>query len=108
MSMNTSSSARDKILPGVDYQIQECGGAEWIVLGTGERAHPYRHDWALVPRNRPHVPVLFGAGGRRTEEEQAKKILALFVPPSGILQKGRTKGARPCSLCSLEGFNKMG
>ena len=72
--------ARGKILPGIDYRIQECGGADWIVLGTGERAQPYRHDWVLVPRNRPYVPVLFGAGGSRTEEEQAKKIIALFVP----------------------------
>ena len=84
MSMNMSSSARGKILPCVDYQFQERAGAEWIVLGTGERAQPYRHDWALVPRDRPHVPVLVGAGGSRTEEEQAKKILAFFVPPSGM------------------------
>ena len=70
-----------RLLPGFDYQIQE-GGAEsgWLPLGHGEHAQTYRHDWVVVPRKRPHVPVLFGAQGSQSEEEQAMKLLVLFFP----------------------------
>ena len=75
-----SGVSKSKLLPGDDYQIREEGDVSWIPLGTGARAQPYRHDWVTVPRNRPHVPVLYGAQGSRTEEDQAKKILLLFCP----------------------------
>ena len=40
----------------------------------------YRHDWVIVPRKRPDVPVPYGAQGSKTEEEQAMKLLLLFFP----------------------------
>ena len=64
----------------LDYQIREEGGADWLPLGRGEFAQPYRHDWVMVARCRPHVPVLYGAQGSRTEDEQAMKLLVLFFP----------------------------
>ena len=57
--------------PNADYQIREDGDAGWIPLGRGEHAQPYRHDWIVVPRKRPIVPVLYGAQGSHTEDEQA-------------------------------------
>ena len=66
--------------PNADYQIREDGDAGWIPLGRGEHAQPYRHDWIVVPRNRPHVPVLYGAQGSHTEDEQAMRLLVLFFP----------------------------
>lgn len=67
--------------PGADYQIREDGGTEWLCLGHGEHVDPaYRHDWVAVPRQRPHVPVLYGAQGSKSEEEQAMKLLVLFFP----------------------------
>ena len=67
--------------PGADYQIREGGGAGWLCLGRGERVDPaYRHDWVVVPRQRPYVPVLYGAQGSKSEEEQAMKLLLLFFP----------------------------
>ena len=34
----------------------------------------------IVPRKRPHVPVVYGAQGSKSEEEQAMKLLLLFFP----------------------------
>ncbi|CAE7250581.1 pfh1, partial [Symbiodinium natans] len=69
-----------KLLAGLDYQIKERGGVDWLPLGHGERAQPYRHDWIVELRKRPHVPVIYGAQGCRTEEEQAQKVMLLFCP----------------------------
>ena len=66
--------------PNADYQIREDGDAGWIPLGRGEHAQPYRHDWIVVPRKRPYVPVLYGAQGSHTEDEQAMRLLVLFFP----------------------------
>ena len=66
--------------PGIDYQIIEEGGDWWHPLGTGEKAQTHRHDWVIVPRRRPHVPVVYGAQGGKTEEEQALRMLTLFFP----------------------------
>ena len=66
---------------GADYQIREGGGEGWLPLGPGEHVSPaYRHDWVIVPRKRPHVPVVYGAQGSKSEEEQAMKLLLLFFP----------------------------
>ena len=64
----------------VDYQICEGGGNGWLALGKGERVQRYRHDWVIVARKRPNVPVIYGAQGSQTEDEQAMKILVLFFP----------------------------
>ena len=71
-----------KLLPGVDYHIREPGaGEEWIPFGACELAQPFKHDWVMMPRKRPHVPVLFGAqGSKQTAEDQAMKLLLLFRP----------------------------
>ncbi len=76
------SNRRDKerLVAGTDYHIREEGGMNWFPLGTGNPVAPYRHDWIIVARNRPHVPVLYGAQGARTEEEQAMRILIVFFP----------------------------
>ena len=65
-----------------DYQIrEEAGGEGWVCLGRGVHVNPaYRHDWVIVPRKRPYVPVPFGAHGNKSEEEQAMKLLLLFFP----------------------------
>jgi hypothetical protein len=69
------------LIAGEDYQIREVVGAEWHCLGQGEHVDPaYRHDWVIVPRKRPDVPVPYGAQGSKTEEEQAMKLLLLFFP----------------------------
>ncbi|CAE7457464.1 pfh1 [Symbiodinium natans] len=49
-------------------------------LGTGGPAQKHRHDWVVAPRKRPHVPVIFGALGSKSDEENAKKLLLLFWP----------------------------
>ena len=67
-----------QLAPNADYQIREEGAAGWIPLGRGEHAQPYRHDWIVVPRKRPYVPVLYGAQGSHTEDEQAMRLLVLF------------------------------
>lgn len=66
--------------PGRDYVILESGGDSWLPLGHGSQVAPYRHDWVVVTRARPHVPVIFGAQSSRTTEEQAMRILVLFFP----------------------------
>ena len=63
---------------GKHYAIREEGGDGWFPLGTGARVQPYRHDWFIAARARPHVPVIFGAQGSRTTEEQAMRILILY------------------------------
>ena len=63
-----------------DYRIRDDGGESWVPLGTGAHVKAYRHDWAITQRNRPHVPVLYGAQGSQTEDEQAMKLLVLFSP----------------------------
>ena len=53
-----------ELIAGRDYKIREEGEAgSWLPLGNGMHAQPYRHDWVLVPRKRPHVPVIYGAQG---------------------------------------------
>ena len=54
---------RRHLRPQTHYVIQEEGGPAWLPLGHGEYAQPYRHDWVMVQRKRPHVPVLYGAQG---------------------------------------------
>ncbi|CAJ1389861.1 unnamed protein product, partial [Effrenium voratum] len=49
------------LLPGADYEIHEEGGEDWLPLG-------------------PHVPVVQGALGGRSEEDYAKRVLLLFCP----------------------------
>ena len=71
-----------KLVANKDYQIREPTAEEgWLPLGTGQHVDPaYRHDWIIVPRKRPNVPVPYGAPGSKSEDEQAKKILLLFFP----------------------------
>ena len=71
---------RSKLKGGVDYLIREEGGEDWMPLGNGSLAQKHRHDWVIIPRKRPHVPVLYGALGSRSEEEHIMKILVLFCP----------------------------
>ena len=66
--------------PGIDHQIKEGGGRDWMPLGTGTLAKPHRHDWILAPRKRPNVPVVHGALGSRSDDEHAMKMLLLFCP----------------------------
>ena len=69
------------LIAGEDYQIRDAAGEEWLCLGQGEHVNPaYRHDWMIVPRKRPYVPVPYGAQGSKSEEEQAMKLLLLFFP----------------------------
>ena len=69
------------LLAGVDYKIREEGGAGWLPLGEGEYVDPrYRHDWVVALRKRPYVPVIYGAQGARSEDEQAARLLVLFFP----------------------------
>ena len=68
------------LAPNLDYQIREEGGVDWLPLGCGEYGQQYRHDWVIVARKRPYVPVLYGAQGSCTEDEQAMKLLVLFFP----------------------------
>ena len=69
--------------PLVDYKIKEEGGASWRPLGRGQHAAGYRHDWVLERKRCPFVPVVQGAQGGRTQEEQAMRILVLFFPCMG-------------------------
>ncbi|CAJ1393587.1 unnamed protein product [Effrenium voratum] len=71
-------SARANLQPGVDYKIREEGGEDWLPLGHGALAQKFRHDWVLVPRSRPHVPVVQGALGGRSEVDYARCVLLLF------------------------------
>ena len=56
------------------------GGSYWALLGTGQGAKPYRHDWIIAKRKRPLLPVAQGAHASKTREEQAMRILVLFFP----------------------------
>ena len=78
--INKVSKGIKNLAPNLDYQIREEGGGDWLPLGRGEFTQPYRHDWVMVARKRPYVPVLYGAQGSRTEDEQAMKLLVLFFP----------------------------
>ncbi|CAJ1460811.1 unnamed protein product, partial [Effrenium voratum] len=73
-------SARANLQPGVDYKIREEGGEDWLPLGRGALAQKFRHDWVLAPRSRPHVPVVQGALGGRSEVDYARCVLLLFCP----------------------------
>ena len=72
-----SKKRRNDLQGGVDYLIQEDGGQDWMPLGHASR---HRHDWVIVPHQRPHVPVVYGALGSRSEQEHITKILVLFCP----------------------------
>ncbi|CAK9075903.1 unnamed protein product [Durusdinium trenchii] len=73
---------RKQLVAGLHYEIREEGGADssWLPLGQSELGQPYRRDWVVVPRKRPHVPVIYGAQGSKSEEDKAMRILVLFFP----------------------------
>ena len=48
-----------------DYRIRDDGGENWLPLGAGPHVRAYRHDWVIVRRNRPYVPVLYEAQARQ-------------------------------------------
>ncbi|CAE7251314.1 pfh1 [Symbiodinium natans] len=75
-----------KLQPGLHYRIHERGDDDWMPMSpmTDDPTHePFRHDWIIVPRPRPHVPVVFKATYGRNDEEHAKRLLVLFRPWSG-------------------------
>ena len=78
--MQKVAAGNRNLVADADYQIREDGGDSWRPLGSGPHVKAYRHDWIIVQRNKPHVPVLYGAQGSRTEDEQAMKLLVLFFP----------------------------
>ena len=75
-----SSGFRPKLLAGLDYEIRKEGGEGWCSLGQSTHAQPYRHDWVIARRKRPYVPVIYGAQGSKTDQEQAMRLLVLFFP----------------------------
>ncbi|CAL1131003.1 unnamed protein product [Cladocopium goreaui] len=75
-----TSKGRPALKPGEHYAIRETGGEDWLPLGGGEHAQPHRHDWIIVPRPRPYVPVLPGAQWAKSLDEQTMIVLLLFVP----------------------------
>lgn len=60
-----SSGHTPKLVAGLDYGIKEEGGEDWLPLGKGIHAQPYRHDWVIARRRRPYVPVIYGAQGNK-------------------------------------------
>ena len=75
-----AENSRAALAAGVDYCIREEGGRDWLPLGQGEHAQNLRHDWVMAKHPRPQVPVVAGAQGSKSEEEQVMRILLLFVP----------------------------
>ena len=71
---------RATLIAEKDYIIREAGGEGWFPLGHGKLMKPYRHDWVINVRQRPQIPVIYGAQSSKTEEEQAMRILVLFFP----------------------------
>ena len=49
-------------------------------MAMSKHAEKYRNDWIIAPRKRPYVPVLLGALGAVTADDQAMRILLLFAP----------------------------
>ena len=72
--------AKPKMVAGVDYKIQEEGGEGWMPLGQGSLVKHHRHDWVMELRHRPYVPVIYGAQGSQSDQEQAMRLLVLFFP----------------------------
>ena len=76
------NSQNANLVPGKDYHIREEDGHGngWMPMGKGPRVAQLRHDWVIARRPRPYLPVIYGAQGARTQEEQAMRILVLFFP----------------------------
>lgn len=87
-----AAKRRPDMLPGLHYTIREEGGpgASWLPLGDGEHAQPYRHDWIILPRRRPYVPVIFGAQGR------GRSFLRSCSLRQQPCQAARTMKKKPC------------
>ena len=77
-----------ELTAGADYKIREAGCGDWLPLRDGEHAGPYRHDWVWTLRGRPCAPVVYGAQGGQSEDEQAARLLVLFFP-MGQRRQGR-------------------
>ena len=74
--------SKAKLEAGKDYVIKEStANDEWIAMGTGSMVNKLRHDWVMVPRFRPHVPVVYtSTSSLRQEQDQAQLLLLLFCP----------------------------
>ena len=72
------------LIAGLDYQVKEGGGPDWIPFPARGATQSFRHDWVMVRQVRPHVPVFAGCPmprNRKSEEERnARLLLAYFHP----------------------------
>jgi hypothetical protein len=99
--LKISSSIRPKLLAGLDYEIREEGGEGWRPLGQSIHAQPYRHDWVIARRKRPNVPVIYGAQGSKTDQEQKPCGFWCFSSPGSTIHK--TPPAKYRSLATFGG-----
>eukprot|EP00971_Amphidinium_carterae_P019284 379666-Amphidinium_carterae.1 len=80
---------------GDEYVINEDGGTDWVPLPDCEAMRPYRHDWVIKLRPRPHTPVLLGMAKPLTKEEQAQRLLLLFCPWTLNDEEEESNGVMP-------------
>ena len=73
-------SKMGKMKAGLHYRVREEGGDGWLPMGNNRYVKDYRHDWIIAARQRPYVPVIFGAQSSKTIDEQAMRVLVLFFP----------------------------
>ena len=77
-----------RLEPGRDYCVLEGGGADWLPFPDEPETRDLRHDWVMVRRRRPVVPVFSAAPmpkHRPGEEERNALITMAYFHPWTLL-----------------------
>ena len=93
---------------GVDYRVREGGGEDWVPFPDLPETERFRHQWVMVRRTRPVVPVFFWRV--LAESEQLRKnvhathgVLS-FLDFAGALRcRGLPPGVAAAGQCRFLG-----
>ena len=83
---------------GVDYRVREGGGEDWVPFPDLPETERFRHQWVMVRRTRPVVPVFSGAPlPKVSSSERTCMLLMAYFHPWTLLEHCAAEG---CPLAS--------
>ncbi|CAJ1375402.1 unnamed protein product [Effrenium voratum] len=83
---------------GVDYRVREGGGEDWVPFPDLPETERFRHQWVMVRRTRPVVPVFSGAPlPKVSSSERTCRLLMAYFHPWTLLEHCAAEG---CPLAS--------
>ena len=66
--------AGETLLAGVDYNVGTSGGSDWLPFPDNADTAKFRHEWVMVRRARPVVPVFSAAPMPKVAVESVRVV----------------------------------